>query len=65
MDWLGQADSKMVRHYYHLHDKESQRHIRRVKLFEAADVRPSTVHDENGGASPQRHAASSSTILPK
>ena len=24
-EWLGHSDSKMVRHYYHLHDDEAQR----------------------------------------
>ena len=61
MDWLGHADSSMVTHYYHLHDQESQRQIRRVKLFAAADVQPPSVNSENGGVSPQRHKASSST----
>ena len=37
MDWLGHADSEMVRHYYHLHDEESKRRMNQVKfLGEAA-----------------------------
>ena len=27
MDWLGHADSKMIRHYCHLHDEESKRRM--------------------------------------
>ena len=30
MDWLGHADSKMVKHYFHLHDQEAQRHMARL-----------------------------------
>jgi integrase len=30
MDWLGHADSKMVRHYFHLFDQEAQRHMARL-----------------------------------
>jgi integrase len=30
MRWLGHRDSKMVRHYYHLHDEESQRQMAKV-----------------------------------
>jgi integrase len=32
MDWLGHADSAMVRHYYHLHDQESRRQMARLDL---------------------------------
>ena len=27
MDWLGHADSEMIRHYYHLHDEEAKRRM--------------------------------------
>ncbi len=27
MEWLGHADSEMVRHYYHLHDEEARRRM--------------------------------------
>ena len=27
MDWLGHANSEMIRHYYHLHDEESRRRM--------------------------------------
>ena len=33
MRWLGHKDSKMVRHYYHLHDAEAQRQMGNVKFF--------------------------------
>jgi hypothetical protein len=32
MEWLGHADSKMVRHYYHLHDAEAQRQMKRLNF---------------------------------
>jgi integrase len=32
MSWLGHADSKMVRHYYHLHDDEAQRQMKRLQF---------------------------------
>jgi integrase len=34
MSWLGHEDSKMVRHYYHLHDKPSQEQMARLKFVE-------------------------------
>jgi integrase len=41
MQWLGHADSEMVRHYYHLLDKEDQRQMRRLNfLGEAGQQRP-------------------------
>jgi hypothetical protein len=41
MEWLGHADSEMVRHYYHLHDEEAQRQMRRLDLLgEAGKQRP-------------------------
>ena len=36
MAWLGHRDSAMVRHYYHLHDTEAQRQMRRLDFFEDA-----------------------------
>lgn len=33
MRWLGHSDSKMVRHYYHLHDAEALRQMQSVKFF--------------------------------
>lgn len=32
-EWLGHSDSKMVRHYYHLHDDEAQRQMRRLDFL--------------------------------
>lgn len=32
MRWLGHRSSQMARRYYHLHDEESQRHMRRLSL---------------------------------
>jgi hypothetical protein len=34
MRWLGHKESRMVEHYYHLHDEEARRQMSRVKLFE-------------------------------
>ena len=33
MEWLGHADSKMVRHYYHLHDSESRQQMAKLNLL--------------------------------
>jgi hypothetical protein len=33
MRWLGHRDSAMVRHYYHLHDDEAQRQMKRLQFF--------------------------------
>jgi integrase len=33
MAWLGHRDSSMVRHYYHLHDDEAQKQMKRVQLL--------------------------------
>jgi integrase len=33
MQWLGHKDSKMVRHYFHLHDQEAQRQMRRMNFL--------------------------------
>jgi integrase len=30
MDWLGHTDSKMVKHYFHLHNEEAQRQMQRL-----------------------------------
>lgn len=32
MQWLGHQDSSMVRHYYHLHDAEAQRQMKRINF---------------------------------
>jgi len=36
MQWLGHRDSAMVRHYYHLHDDEAQRQMRRLNFLSDA-----------------------------
>lgn len=33
MEWVGHADSTMVRHYFHLHDEESQRQMNGLSLL--------------------------------
>lgn len=54
MEWLGHADSDMVRHYYHLHDQESRRQMNRLDLLgEAGQQRPGVQ-----GAAPNQEAAS-------
>jgi integrase len=40
MEWLGHADSEMVRHYYHLHDDESRRQMDRLHPVNNAGNRP-------------------------
>ncbi len=36
MSWLGHSNSKMVRHYFHLYDEESQRQMQRINFQGAA-----------------------------
>jgi integrase len=48
MEWLGHADSTMVRHYYHLNDEEAQRQMQRLNLLVDAGKR--FVGDINGTA---------------
>ena len=38
MRWLGHKDSRMVEHYYHLHDDEARRQMGRVRLFDGASA---------------------------
>jgi integrase len=46
MDWLGHADSAMVRHYYHLHDQESRQQMARLDLINTAGKRsPGLEHE--------------------
>lgn len=40
MEWLGHADSEMVRHYFHLHDPESRRQMDRLHPVNNAGNRP-------------------------
>ncbi len=37
MNWLGHADSEMVRHYYHLNDEESRRRMDQLNLLGESD----------------------------
>jgi integrase len=37
MRWLGHKDSRMVEHYYHLHDEEARRQMGRIKLYDEED----------------------------
>ncbi len=37
MNWLGHADSEMVRHYYHLNDEESRRKMDQLNLLGGRD----------------------------
>jgi integrase len=39
MDWLGHADSEMIRHYYHLHDEESRRRMNQLDFLGGAGGR--------------------------
>jgi integrase len=45
MEWLGHRDSKMVRHYYHLHNDEAQRQMRRLDFL--GDAGGSVVADDD------------------
>jgi integrase len=36
MTWLGHQDSKMVRHYYHLFQEESQRQMAKIEIWKEA-----------------------------
>ena len=40
MAWLGHSDSAMVRHYYHLHDDEAQRQMKRLDFMGTAAGAP-------------------------
>lgn len=35
MRWVGHKESKMVEHYFHLHDEEARRQMRRIVLTDA------------------------------
>ncbi len=39
MDWLGHADSEMIRHYYHLHDEEARRRMNSLDFLGGASGR--------------------------
>lgn len=53
MEWLGHADSEMVRHYYHLHDDESRQQMAKLVLLrKAGQQSPGNVNGiaQNGAA---------------
>ena len=54
MQWLGHRQSAMVRHYYHLHDAEAQRQMRRLDF-----ISRSSPAEEQGGASAASEPSSS------
>ena len=33
MNWLGHSNSKMIKRYYHLHDAEAQRQMKKLTLI--------------------------------
>ncbi|MFO0821175.1 MAG: tyrosine-type recombinase/integrase [Pirellulales bacterium] len=39
MDWLGHADSEMLRHYYHMHDEEARRRMGELDFLGGASGR--------------------------
>jgi integrase len=47
MEWLGHADSEMVRHYYHLSDEESRRKMDQLDLLGDGDGRSDTDEEHN------------------
>lgn len=54
MDWLGHADSEMIRHYYHLHDEEARRRMDSLDFLgeasgRAAGGNEATTNEEDTG----------------
>lgn len=47
MDWLGHADSEMVRLYYHLHDEESRRRMNQINFLGGASGRSTSAEEAN------------------
>lgn len=45
-EWLGHSDSKMVKHYYHLHHDEAQRQMQRLD-FLGNDLKPETSQEKS------------------
>ncbi len=56
MEWLGHADSEMVRHYYHLNDEESRRKMDQLDLLGIGDGRSVADEEQNlkGSGLPNR-----------
>ena len=48
MRWLGHKDSRMVEHYFHLHDDEARRQMGRIKLFADGEEAGSDVSASKG-----------------
>ena len=46
MEWIGHADSEMVRHYYHLHDRESREKMNQFNLFGRTTGRSGSAAEE-------------------
>lgn len=47
MDWLGHADSAMIRHYYHLHDEEANRRMDSLDFLGGAGGRSAGKTEDN------------------
>ena len=47
MDWLGHADSDMIRHYYHLHDEEARRRMDSLDVLGGAGGRSAGETEDN------------------
>ena len=56
MEWLGHADSEMVRHYYHLNDEESRRKMDQLPPIGDGTKAPN--YDEDSGDDDDLAAAS-------
>lgn len=62
MSWLGHSSSEMVRLYYHLHDDEAQRHMKRIDFAGvaggdvAASAAPGSSKEPQAGQ-PKREAS--------
>ena len=55
MEWLGHADSEMVRHYFHLHDEQAHRQMSGLDLLGEAGQQCPGVH---GAATPKTETPS-------
>jgi hypothetical protein len=57
IDWLGHADSEMIRHYYHLHNDEARRRMNDLDFLGGASGRSASkpeANNEKEGAEPAR-----------
>jgi hypothetical protein len=46
MDWLGHANSEMIRHYYHLHDDEAKAQMNQLDFLGGAGGRSARDKEE-------------------